>query len=175
MSYLSGTALQYARIVGKLRADLKAEYAVEDGDEALETTLEGATDLPELLAAMARKVVLNVQQAHGIDELAKSYMDRSQRLENEADRLRAAITWALQEAGMKRIPADVLPEMTASLSVGRAPLVIHNEAEVPDEFMRVKMTSEPNKVMIRERLEAGERSAWASLGNAKPMLTLRTK
>ena len=76
-----------------------------------------------------------------------------------------SIAWAMQEAGLKKIPADALPEMTVSLSIGRAPLVIPNDNEVPPEFCRMKI--EPDKTAIRAAIERTGAQSWAYLGNAK--------
>ena len=164
-----------ARIVAELRDRLKVTYGLTDGDEALENTLEGQTALPEMLAAMVRQALDCEDQFDAIGTRIKAMATRAERLGAKAQNLRAQVAWAMQEAGMKRIPSDALPEATVSLSDGRAPLVIPNDDEVPDSYCRIKKVREPNKKMIRDELEAGERFAFAILGNPKPTLTIRTR
>ncbi len=164
-----------ARIVAELRSRLKVTYGLEDGDEAMETTLEGYTNLPEMLAAMVRRAIDCEDQSQAVKERAKFMENRAGRLEATSYNLRAQIAWAMSEAGMKRIPSDALPEATVSLSDGRAPLVIPNEREVPDKYCRIKTVREPDKKLIRDELQAGERLSFALLGNAKPTLTIRTR
>jgi chaperonin cofactor prefoldin len=168
MTTLVSTA---ARVVAELRERLKAEFGLEDGEQALEDTLEGATELPEMLAALVRQAVDCEDQSEAIGTRVKTMQARAARLETKAQSLRVSIAWALQEAGMKRIPADALPEMTVSLSAGRAPLVIPNDGEVPVEFCRIK--SEPNKTAIREAIERSGAQSWAFFGNARPTLKVR--
>ena len=82
---------------------------------------------------------------------------------------------ALQEAGWKRIPNDALPEMTAVLTNGKRPLVVENEEELPDALFRFKTVKALDRTSLREALERGEQFATARLGNAQPILTVRTR
>lgn len=164
-----------ARIVAELRMRLKSNYGLEDSDEALETTLEGASELPELLAMMARDAVQALDYHEAIEQRIRIMKDRAERLEIRHDKIRAAISWALQEAGWKRIPLDVLPEMGVTLSSGKRPLVIESEADIPTQFLRFKTITEIKRKELREWLEDGGQMAAARLGNAQPVLTIRSK
>jgi Siphovirus Gp157 len=164
-----------ARIVAELRQRLQSEYGLVDGEEAMEDTLEGATELPELLAMMARDAVQAEDYAEAIKGRIQAISERKARLEVRATKLRNAIAWALQEAGWKRIPSDALPEMSATLSIGKRPLVIENEAEIPSMFLRVKTLTEIKRPELREWLEEGKTMPAARLGNSQPILTIRTK
>jgi len=162
-----------ALLVAGLRERLKAEHGLEDGDDALEDTLEGASDLPEMLARLARSAVWNERQAEAMAGIIKENRDRKAALEQRAERTRSAMSWAMQEAGMKKIPAGVLPDLTVSMRDGEAPLVIPADELVPHDWCRVKYT--PDKPRLREELERGETFDFAHLGNAKPILTIRSK
>jgi hypothetical protein len=56
-----------------------------------------------------------------------------------------------------------------------APLEIPDEKIVPRDYCRVREQLSPNKTLIREKLEAGERFNWATLGVRRPVLTVRTR
>lgn len=157
------------RIVAELRERLKAEYGLDDDDEALADTIEGETDLGEQLARLARAALRSEYMAKGIGELIKDTQLRKTRLEHRAEKLRAVINWALSESGTKKISA---PDMTLSLSIGKAPIVIDDAAPIPERFLRVK--SEPNKIAIRAALDNGEDLPFAKFGNASPTLIIRT-
>lgn len=159
-----------ARIVAELRERLKADFALEDGDEALEDTLEGASDLPEILAAMARQVRENEAFSEAIGRMQKELAARSARFETKAQSLRVQIAWAMSESGMKKLP---LPDMTLTMSAGKAPLVIPDETKVPYEFMRT--TCAPDKTKVRAFVEHARLrpGSWAYFGNAQPTLTIR--
>ena len=172
---MTTTVANAARIVAELRERLKAEYGLEDSDEALEDTLEGETDLPEMLAMMARDAVQAKDYVVAIDDRIEIMKERSLRLEMRHDKLRNAIAWALQEAGWKKIPGDALPEMTVTLSQGKRPLVIESEADMPTLFLRFKTVTEVKRKELREWLEDGGECVAARLGNAQPILSMRHK
>ena len=164
-----------ARIVAELRERLKSEYGLSDGEETLEDTLEGASELPELLAMMARDAVQAEDYRDAVRNRAHVMEERAARLEARRDKLRSAIAWALQEAGWKKIPGEALPEMSVTLSTGKRPLVIENEAEIPTLFLRFKTVTEVKRKELREWLADGNQMAAARLGNSQPVLTIRTK
>lgn len=172
---MTSSILTAARIVAEYRERLTSDHELEDGEDVLETTLQGVSDLPELLACEARKVRWAEAQSEAIGLIIKDYQSRQARLESAAANRRVQIAWAMQESGMKRIPADVLPEMTVSLTAGRAPLLIPNESDVPDQYMRIKTIREPDKKLIRDAIDAGGRFSFAMLGNSRPTLTVRTR
>ena len=65
-----------------------------------------------------------------------------------------------------------LPEATLSIRQGTPKVVIINEREIPDEFMRIK--KEPDKTRIKAVMTAGEVVSGCALSNAEPSLTIRT-
>ncbi len=164
-----------ARIHAELRERLKAEYGLEDGEAALEDTLQGATNLVESLARLAREVKHSEAQSKAVKDVMRDNGERAARLDRKAETLRAQIAWAMSEAGMKRIPDGVLPDLTVTMREGKPPLVIPSEELVPDEWCQRKTVSTPDKQAIRDALEQGERLAFAHLGNSMPTLTIRTK
>lgn len=164
-----------ARIIAELRERLKSEYGLADEDEALEDTLEGASELPELLAMMARDAVQAKDYREAIEHRIRIMSDRANRLGNRHDKIRAAISWALQEAGWKKIPGEALPEMSVTLSNGQRPLIIENEDEVPTLFLRFKTVTEVKRKELRDWLESGNQMPAARLGNTQPVLTIRTR
>lgn len=157
-------------IVAGLRERLKAEFDLDDGDETLEDTLEGATDLNEQLAKIARQAIETEAFAGALGEIIKTSQSRKARLEYRAERLRAVIKWAMSESGTQKAS---LPDITLSLSKGRPPVIIDYIFPLPDRFARVKR--EPDTVAIRVALESGELLDFARLGNAQPTLTIRVR
>ena len=156
------------RIIAELRERLKAEFALDDGDESLETTLQGESDLPEQIAILARHALRCEAMAEGMKALIKDNQDRKARLELRAEKLRKMITWAMDDSGMKKLPT---PDMSLSIRPGTAPLVINDSIPVPREFCRVKY--EIDKMLVRLTLEEGKELPFAKLGNASQVLTIR--
>lgn len=157
-------------IVAELRERLRAEYNLDDDDQTLADTIEGASDLNEQLAKIAREALLAESMANGIAELLKDTQTRKARLIHRAERLRSLILWALGESGTRKVAA---PDLTLSLGAGRAPLIMDDGVPVPEQYCRVKL--EPDKKCIREAIENGEEISFARLGNASPTLTIRVK
>jgi hypothetical protein len=155
------------RIIAELREKLVSEYG--EDNEALEDTLEGATDLPEQLAQLARGIMRLEGYAEAMKSIIRDNHARKAALELRASKLRGVIAWALSEAGMKKIPHDALPDLSVSVREGKP--IIPDEAAVPHFYCRVKY--EPNRSFIRALLEEGETLDFANLGNPMPVLTIK--
>jgi hypothetical protein len=158
------------RIVAELRERLKTEFGLDDGDEALETTIEGETDLPEQIARLARAALRSEAYAEGMKALIRENAERKARLETRAAKLRGVIAWAMSDSGMTKLP---LPDMSLSLSQGKPPLIVDEGAVIPDELCRIKR--EPDKTAIRSALDRGDNLAFARIGNAGQVLTIRNR
>jgi hypothetical protein len=76
----------------------------------------------------------------------------------------------MESLGLPRVDA---PDLSASLSAGRAPLVITDEEAIPSQLCRI--TRSPDKVAIKKALEAGEAIPGAALGEPSSILTVRTR
>lgn len=160
---------QTARIAAEMRARLAEEYDLSEDDEVLDDTIMGELGLDDQVAALARAAARADAYAEGLAGLIKDNQARKARLEAKSDKLRAMITWAMQEAGYKKIP---LPDMTLSLSAGRKPVVIDDGAELPERFLR-RPEPQIDKIAIRKALEQGEELPFARWGNPHPTLTIR--
>ena len=159
-----------ARVMAELRERLKEEYGLEDGEEALEDTLEGSSNLPEMLAGMVRKAKRAEVYAAGMAAIIKDNQERKARFERQSEALRKQVAWAMEEAGLKKLP---MSDLTVTLSAGKPPLVIPNDAEVPDECCRFKR--EVSKTAVRTCIAANGPQPWAYLGNPQPTLTIRSR
>jgi hypothetical protein len=140
-------------------------------EEEMQDTLQGATNLPEQLAKLARAIVRLEAYADAMQDIVRQNQDRKAMLERQAEKLRAIVAHALGEAGLKKIPADVLPDLGVSMQTGKQALIISDVDEVPHSFCRIKY--EPDRKAIRSALEEGQKFHWASLGNAQPFLTIK--
>ena len=159
-----------ARVMAELRERLKADFGLEDGEEALEDTLEGASDLPEMLAGMVRKAKRAEAYAEAMKAVIRDNQERKSRFEKQSETIRGQVAWAMEEAGLKKLP---LADLTVTLSAGRPPVVIPNDAEVPDTLCQFKR--EVSKTAVRLYLGTSGPQPWAYLGNAQPTLTIRSR
>jgi len=87
--------------------------------------------------------------------------------ERREQALRTLIFTIMTTANLRKAE---LPEATVSVRNGTPKVVIVNEKEIPDEFMRIK--KEPDKQRLRAALSAHENVAGAALSNAEPTLAI---
>lgn len=162
---LSHDVLIGQAIISEIQA---AGIDAEDPDFA--TLVESECDVIERMRRILRAARMTEAQAKALGELQAEMRDRKARLDKKADSLRDACKWAMGELGLRKIEA---PDFNVSLSAGRAPLVITDEAALPDELCRVKR--EADKTAIKAALEAGQDVPGALFGKPSPTLTVRTK
>lgn len=160
-----------ARVYAELKARLMADEGLQDGEQALTDTLEGATDFAEQVAAVVREARASEAMATGLAAVLRDMTERKVRLEARAARLRSHVLWALQEAGVTKITA---PDATIAVQAGRPELQLFSEPHcAPEKYQRVKR--EWNRTAVRAALESGVTLDFARLGNASPCLNVRSK
>jgi hypothetical protein len=155
-----------------MKERLMSEFGLEEGEETLLDTLEGATDLQDLIAKAAREARHEEAMADAISSIVSEAQERKRRRQEKASRLRAAIAWAMQDAGLPKIDT---PDMTISQRMG-LPKVVYTNNEPqnwPDEMCVTKR--ELDKSKIKSALLSGESLPYAYLGNVEPVLTIRGK
>lgn len=154
---------------GTLKAELLRRFPeLSDDERALIDTLDGISNLDEQIAAVLREALTREAMGEGIGNLLDSLSARRSRLFEGAEKMRHAVLTAMQEAGRSKL---TLPDMTVSISAGRAGVAIIDETALPDRFMRIKR--EPNKDAINAAVKAGEKVPGTAQKNPVPFLTLR--
>ena len=156
----------------RLKAELMDLEGLEPDDRCLAHTLEGATDLQELIAGIVREAGAAQAMAKGLAELIDLNIKRKQRLEHRNETLRKIALRAMEETGLLKITA---PDMTITVSQGRPTLMVTDEAAVPDELCKITRT--PKKKEIGEFLASGEFEfiTYAMWSDPQPILTVRRK
>jgi hypothetical protein len=158
------TKIQVGAVVAMLR-----DWAGED-DRLLHDTLEGETDLFEIVSRLLNEI----EADEGVKlALAEQINDRTLRKGRADMRIkghREAICALLECASLDKLQ---LPE--ATLSVRKVPpkAIVTDEAAVPDEFCKV--TREPDLTAIKAGVEAGAVIDGVSFDNGGTSLTIRRK
>lgn len=162
-----------ANIVSELVERL-GEAATEDDADFLAEQLQAAgDDLQTACAAVLRSARYDEADAEAIKSIEADNRARRQRLERRSESKRAAVAWAMAEAGLAKLTP---PDMTVSLRQNKPSLVTTIEpSEAPSDYVRTKVTYLFNNDAIRAALDAGETLEWASLNNAPPSVTVRSK
>ena len=156
-----------------LKRDIRAmlaEHPVLAEDEQLRADmLDAELDFPEAIERIVKRLRKREAYAAANDALVSQY-------EAEAGRHRAAVLGAkqlirtlLDAAQLTRVRLPTVGGLV-SLAQSQPKVIITDEAAIPGELMRV--TREPNKKAIGERLKAGEAIPGACLSNAEPYVRI---
>lgn len=150
-------------------ASLFSQYpSLADDEELLRDTLEGSTDLKEILERiMSIKFDAEDMATAGKERIAFQTA-RVKRFEAKADAMKDLALSLMQAAKQERV------ELTEALLTIRKPskrVEIINEDDIPSQLMRV--TKSPDRVEIKKQLEAGETVPGCVMGVGEVGLTVR--
>jgi hypothetical protein len=153
-----------------LRQRLLSEYPETD-DETLQDTLEGITDLHEMIAAVIRSALVDEALQAGLRTRLEEMRRRQERLEKRSAKKRQLALEAMCEVGLKKLEQ---PDFTASARSGIPSLIVVSEASVPEAYW-VPQPPKLDRQALLADLKRGTEVPGAKLGNPKPTLALRTK
>ena len=143
-----------------------------DADEqTLLDTLEGITDLHEMIAAVIRSALVDEALQTGLRSRLEDMRQRLSRLEERGAKKRQLALEAMSEAGLKKLEQ---PDFTASTRAGMPPLVVVSDNVIPDAYW-VPQPSKLDRQALLAELKRGGEIPGAQLGNPKPTLAVRTK
>lgn len=157
-----------AAVVASIEALIAENPALKDDDELRADMVEGCTDAFDAVARLFAESQEAALLAEALDLRIKQMRERKARLSAREDVLRAVILKIMQAAELKKVP---LPEATLSVRAGTPKAVVVDEADLPDEFMRIKR--EVDKKALLDALKAGRAILGASLSNGEPSLSVR--
>lgn len=158
------------RVVREI-SDLLAVYPELEKDETLRAdTLEGETDINNVLAKLVQEREAAYAMAEGVKAPVNDLRERKARLERRGDGYGEAIERVMSAAGLSKV---TLPNATISVSQGGPTAVVEDEAAIPDRFIRIKR--EIDKVAINAAVKAGEEIPGVVVSNGASRLTVRVK
>jgi seryl-tRNA synthetase len=140
---------------------------LREDEELKEDMLEGATDFKETMDKLLRRTQDSIYLSKACQEAERSINDRRKRFEKRVEFGRELMKRLMEAADVRKMEFA-----TATLSLMNTPpqVVILNEHEIPDDFMRIK--KEPNKVLLKEMLEKMDVRG-ATLSNGGTSLVIR--
>jgi len=148
---------------------LKAVYGLDDDDQTLADTLEGETDLNEGIASVVREAREAEANANALDTIIEANRQRKARWERKRESLRDLASWAMSEAGLKKI---VTSDLTISVRAGKPKITI-DEGALAAEFIKSIITTKPDREAIKAAVEGGNVPDGVRIDNAMPVLTVR--
>jgi hypothetical protein len=153
-----------------LKERLLADYPDAD-EETLLDTLEGITDLHEMIAAVIRSALVDEALQAGLRSRLEDMRQRLSRLEERGAKKRQLALEAMTEVGLKRLEQ---PDFTASTRAGSPSLIVVSEDVIPGGYWIAQSPRLDRQALLAE-LKRGHEIPGAQLGNPKPTLAVRTK
>ena len=153
-----------------IRDRIQAEDPQID-QQTLADTVEGLTDLHEVLTAIIRAALTDQALAIGLEGRIGEMQKRHDRLHDRAAKRRQIAKEVMIELDLKKLEA---PDITASIRPGTPALLVLDEAAVPSIYWEPR---EPrlNHQELANDLKQGAEIAGVALSNPEPVLSVRTK
>jgi hypothetical protein len=153
-----------------IRDRIQAEDPQID-QQTLADTVEGLTDLHEVLTAIIRAALTDQALAIGLEGRIDEMQARRDRLQDRATKRRQIAKDVMIELDLKKLAA---PDFTASIRPGTPSLMVIDEAAVPSIYWEPR---EPrlNRQELANDLKQGAEIAGVALSNPEPVLSVRTK
>lgn len=150
---------------------LEDDPDLADDEKLLIDCLEGETgDAIEVLHRMVRASLHAKSMAEAARQRSADITARAERYARRDAALRRAVFAAMDAIGMRKMEQ---PDFSVGISAGTASVVITDETQLPEAFMRVEKS--PNKTAIGAALKGGASVPGAELSNGLPRLNVRTK
>jgi hypothetical protein len=154
----------------QLKQRLLAEYPSADEETVLDT-LEGITDMHEMIAAVIRSALVDEALQGGLRSRLDDMRVRLGRLEQRGLKKRQLAIEAMTEIGLTKLEQ---PDFTASVRAGSPSLVVTAEDLIPEDYW-VPQAPKLSRQALLSDLKQGESVPGAQLSNAHPVLMVRTK
>ncbi len=140
-------------------------------EETLADTLEGVTDLHEVVAAVVRSALFDEALVEGLKGHIRDLQERLQRLTDRASNRRQIARDAMVEADVKKI---VAPDFTVSVRSGSPALVVVEEGAIPASYWAPREPRLDRLGLIKD-LKSGVPIAGAGLSNPEPVISVRVR
>ncbi len=163
---LSREVLHYAYLRERLAVDFP-----DADEECLRDTLEGLTNLTDMLAEVLRSALEDQAFVAALRSRIGDMQTRLSRIEERARKKRDLVCSVMERADVRKL---MEPDFTVSLRPSRAPLVVTDEEVIPEGYWKAQAPKLDRQGLIAA-LSAGRDVAGAILGNAPMTISVRTK
>lgn len=151
-----------------LKSQLVDAMGEDFDDQALFDTLDGETNLVDVLQSIMRAARYKSRMAKAAKEYSKEIAEKGDRLEASAAKMRAICLNSMTDADIKKVNA---PEFTMFRVRTAGKVDIPDESAVPDEWCAIKR--QPKRNDIRDALRNGASFNWATLAEDGETLAVR--
>ena len=138
-------------------------------EQTLADTVEGLTNLHEIVEAIIRSALNDEAIVRGLKCRLTEMQSRIERFQDRASKRRAIAKDVMVDLDIKKITA---PDFTASIRAGLPSLLVLNEEDVPSVYWQ---PSEPrlDRQSLAHDLKQGAEIAGATLSEPDPVLSVR--
>jgi hypothetical protein len=163
--------LEFAAATYRALRDRIRAQDPEIDERTLADTVEGLTDLHQIIEAIIRSALEDEALATGLKGRVAEMEDRLARLQDRASKRRQIAKDVMVELDLKKLSA---PDFTASIRPGMPSLLVIDEAAVPSIYWEPR---EPrlNRHGLVSDLKRGAEITGVTLSNPEPVLSVRTK
>ncbi len=163
---LEFAAIHYRTIRDQLRAQ-----DPQIDEQTLADTVEGLTDLHEIVAAIIRSALADEALITGLKGRIAEMQDRMARFQDRASKRRQIAKDVMNELDLKKLTA---PDFTASIRPGMPSLIVIDESAVPKTYW------EPGAPRLKRQdlasdLKQGATVEGAALSEPQPVLSVRAR
>ena len=163
---LEFAATTYRTIRDRIRA-----HDPQIDEQTLADTVEGLTDVHEILQAIVRAALADEAMARGLKCRLSDMQGRLERLQDRAAKRRQIVRDVMVELDLKKLNA---PDFSASIRVGSPALLVLNEDAVPSIYWQ---PGEPRlkRQVLADELKHGSEVPGVALSNPEPILSVRVR
>jgi hypothetical protein len=153
-----------------LRDRIRTEDPTID-EQTLADTVEGLTDLHEIVTAIIRSALADEALATGLKSRIADMQGRLERLQDRASKRRQIAKDVMVELDLKKIMA---PDFTVSIRPGLPALQVLNEDAVPRIYWQPGEPRLKRSLLLNE-LKDGAEVEGVALSNPEPVLSVRVR
>lgn len=166
MKSLSFAALHYRAVRDRIRA-----IDPDLDEQTLADTVEGLTDLPDIVEAIIRSALIDEALAAGLKGRIGEMQERLERLNDRASKRRQIARDVMIESEIKKIAA---PDFSVSIRAGTPSVIVIDESAIPQSFWEPR---EPklNRGELLAELKGGAAVPGVTLSNPEPVLSVRAR
>jgi len=140
-------------------------------ERTLADTIEGLTDLHDIVIAVIRSALDDEALAAGLKGRMGELQERLARLQDRASKRRQIARDVMSELGLKKITA---PDLTVSVRPGSPAVIVLNEKAVPSIYW-TPVQPKLNKAQLALDLKGGANVAGATLSNPESVLSIKVR
>lgn len=164
-------SLEFASIHYRLIRDRIRTQDPQIDEQTLADTVEGLTDLHEIVQAIIRSALADEALATALRCRIADMQGRLERFQDRASKRRQIAKDVMVDLDLKKITA---PDFTVSIRPGTPALMVIDEEAVPKIYWQ---PSEPRlkRHELASDLKQGEEIAGVALSNPEPVLSVRVR